>query len=80
MFEDEIPVGNAVNLKGQTFGKLTVLYRVKNENRKTRWKCLCECGNYSTPTADNLKRGVSSSCGCTKGTKYGDLTNKKLGV
>ena len=38
---DEIPVGTAQDLTGKVFGKLTVLYRVKN-NGKTRgakWRC-----------------------------------------
>ena len=44
MHEDEIPVGKAQDLRGQTFGAWTVLYRVKNRSGKVVWLCECECG------------------------------------
>ena len=31
MYEDEIPIGKAKDLRGQKFSHLTVLYRVKNK-------------------------------------------------
>lgn len=67
---DEVLVGAAQDLTGKTFGKLTVLYRVAN-NGKTRgakWRCECSCDNHTIidVLAANLKRGHTTSCGCTQ--------------
>lgn len=61
---DEIPLGRAENLVGQKFGKLTVLYRVKNIGKHTAWKCKCECGNLTNVRIDHLKEHRVISCGC----------------
>lgn len=29
-----------------------------------RWKCLCDCGNYTIVRGSNLKNGAVKSCGC----------------
>lgn len=36
------------NLTGQQFGTLTVLEKLseRDENGRTRWKCICLCGDY----------------------------------
>jgi hypothetical protein len=52
------------DLTGRKFGRLTVLKRSENIRDKTAWLCVCECGNAKVITADNLKRGVTRSCGC----------------
>ncbi len=33
-------------------------------DRKTRWECLCDCGNTVYVTANNLKSGAIRSCKC----------------
>ena len=78
MCKDEIPVGKAEDLRGQKFNKLTVLYRVANQNRRTMWKCKCECGNVTIIRGDSLKSGHTTSCGCNYspdliGNRYGKL-------
>lgn len=85
---DEIPVGTAQDLTGKVFGKLTVLYRVKN-NGKTRgakWRCQCSCDNHTIVDilAGNLKNGHTTSCGCaqkeiTSQKHLKDLIGKKFG-
>ncbi len=64
MFEDEIPVGKAKDLRGKKIGNLTVLYRVKGST--TRWKCQCDCGNITYHYANNLMNSLdlSSVEGC----------------
>lgn len=52
------------NLKGQRFGRLTVLYQVQNKGDRTAWYCKCDCGNYCTATAHDMKDGNTTSCGC----------------
>lgn len=81
MYEDEIPVGKAKDLRGQKFSALTVLYRVANAGKQTRWKCLCDCGNTTIVFASNLLKGNhTTSCGCKKFSSYGeDLTGIVFG-
>ena len=64
MHKDEIPVGRATDLRGKVFGKLTVLYRVKNKGNAVTWKCQCECGNTKEIIGSSLTRGSTLSCGC----------------
>lgn len=54
------------DLSGTRFGKLTVLNRVMDNERHTKWSCQCDCGKKTTVIADNLKKGVSRSCGCIR--------------
>jgi len=54
-----------IDLSGQKFNKLTVLYRVENSTSgKVQFKCLCECGNITVVRSHNLKSNTSKSCGC----------------
>lgn len=60
-----------MDLTGQKFGLLTVLYRdvdkektVKNTN--SYWCCKCDCGNLHTVRSSDLKSGKIKSCGCLK--------------
>ena len=56
----------ALDLSGNTYGKLTVIKRAENDKHgKTRWLCRCECGNESTPNGADLRSGKSQSCGCS---------------
>lgn len=64
MYDDEIPIGRAENIRGKKFGHLTVLYRVANKGKKTQWKCVCDCGKEIIATKENLVSGNTKSCGC----------------
>lgn len=72
-------MGKFIDLTGQKFGKLTVLYRDKsiicsNGNRRTTWRCKCDCGNEKTIRGDALANGRTKSCGnCNN-----DLTGRKF--
>lgn len=56
-----------INLTNQTFGRLTVFERAKNnKSNKTKWKCRCSCGKITTVFASHLKSGHTISCGCLK--------------
>lgn len=83
---------NFKDLTGQKFGRLTVINRAENKidssgKQRTRWNCVCDCGNEYIALADYLKQSSCPSCGCeaTKnrieknrknniGEKYGRLT------
>lgn len=69
------------------YGRWTVLseapgVRYQNGVHK-RYECLCECGTKRIVAAQNLKRGLSLSCGClrdelaaSKATTHGETTGK----
>lgn len=62
-------MGAFCDLTGQRFGRLVVVRRAQNATRKSgrprvMWECLCDCGNATYVTPDNLKRGAQVSCGC----------------
>lgn len=59
-----------INLENQRFGMLEVISRANNsKNGKAVWNCRCDCGNYSTPRGESLRRGHATSCGCVRGAK-----------
>lgn len=58
-----------IDLTGQRFGRWTVIDRgtdhfTKSGTRITMWNCVCDCGNRKEVSANSLKRGASTSCGC----------------
>lgn len=57
--------GVSIDLKGETFGNLKVIRRVRNNhNRQPRWLCECKCGNTYIAEGRYLKSGKTKSCGC----------------
>ena len=55
------------DVAGQVFGKLTAqAVDGKDSTGKTRWLCMCACGNTTTATMLNLVKGVTKSCGCLR--------------
>lgn len=54
-----------LELKGRTFGRLTV---IKEDGRTDKgrviWKCLCNCGNIKRVISSEIKNGHVKSCGC----------------
>ena len=83
MQKDEIPIGQCKDLRGQRFGDVIVLYRIKNEySTGTKWRCQCDCGNFVDFTSRSLHYNKNLNCGCKKkkyqkvkiGEKYGFLT------
>ena len=52
------------NLKGNRYGRLTVLERDKNQGEFVTWRCRCDCGTFVTVRAQGLLNGSSKSCGC----------------
>lgn len=78
MFEDEIPIGKATDLRGKVFGRLTVLYRVKNHKGRACWKCRCECGNICEVIGKSLQNGDTKSCGCLQKEKAAEKNSYNL--
>lgn len=66
-----------LDLIGQTFGILKVIepdyekektFNEGKKKKKTFWKCLCSCGNFTTVSTENLRAHHTTSCGCLKKT------------
>ena len=78
-----------IDLTGQRFGKLFVLerdfeYQKKNNYDKPYWKCVCDCGNIVIVNGKSLRSGATKSCGClskeqAKNINFVDITGKRFG-
>lgn len=55
------------DLTGQTFEKLSVLFRVQNDKQgNSRWLTSCECGNTLVARGTSLRSKHTCSCGCAQ--------------
>ena len=65
-------MGNKRNIVGKTFGYLTVLRMAQTEKsgKRQAWRAICSCSNCGNKEFDvnsqNLLRGATGSCGCSK--------------
>lgn len=72
------------DLTGQTFGRWTVIEKVFADQSGAHWRCRCSCGNESVVIANNLVRGISTSCGCynrelISARERADITDQRFG-
>lgn len=74
-----------IDLTGQRFGKLTVLYRGENKVYPNgaiavNWVCKCDCGKIITTRANSLRKGRTRSCSCARSELFTEKhINKKHG-
>ena len=56
------------DLTGKTFGRLSVLRRLSEDEGAKRgcpkWLCQCECGKITHTASTKLVSGLTKSCGC----------------
>ena len=55
-----------IDLVGKRFGKLKPIEYLGDR----KYKCLCDCGNYTEVMSCNLNNGSTNSCGCIESTVY----------
>lgn len=72
-----------IDLTGQKFGRLTVLYRDTEteklkKDRHAMWKCQCECGNQTTVVGKDLRVGKTQSCGCLQKERASQNNSNQL--
>ena len=61
----EATVSKKIDLRGQPFGKLTVLRENgRDKHNNVLWLCRCECGNEVTVLGSSLRSEKTTSCGC----------------
>lgn len=56
-------MANYEDLCGNRYGRLTAISYAGGIPR-SKWNCVCDCGNEVEVFASNLKRGSTQSCGC----------------
>ncbi len=62
-----LPSGKIRDIRGETFGRLTVVsfsHIADNKGRNAYWNCICECGATTKTSSGPLRAGSSRSCGC----------------
>lgn len=69
---DRVQAVPRIDLSGQRFGQLIAVSYVG----RSRWICRCDCGDRTTASATDLKRGQHRSCGHLHPTKTHGATNK----
>jgi len=63
-----------INEVGHKYERLTVFeFAGCSKDRKSMWKCQCECGNIVTVTGKDLRSGHTKSCGCYKNERVAKL-------
>lgn len=56
------------DLTGKRFGKLVVT-GLDHSDRRSHWKCRCDCGNEKIALSHYLKNGRTNNCGCQTSKK-----------
>lgn len=55
----------SIDLTGNKYGRLTVICsNGPGTTGEMTWLCRCECGNIRIVRGSNLRKGLTSSCGC----------------
>lgn len=49
---------------GSRFGRLVLVEVLGTVDRNRQWKCRCDCGKEVVRLMNNIKRGITLSCGC----------------
>ena len=56
-----------IDLTGKRFGSLIVVCEDKTRNTpKKHWICKCDCGKITSVSGNNIRQGVTTSCGCRR--------------
>jgi hypothetical protein len=59
------PNANRIVLEGMTLGRLLVIRPVRIDGvEPIYYECLCACGTATIVRGQNLRRGLTQSCGC----------------
>jgi len=53
-----------MDLGGRRFGRLIALGPAGSRNGNSQWHCRCDCGTAIVALGNNLRRGLTQSCGC----------------
>ena len=73
---------NRLDLTGNRYGRLVAVSETLNYTGRTRWDCVCDCGNRCSASVSLLRNGKTKSCGCLRrelGQKRGAVLNLRHG-
>jgi hypothetical protein len=69
-----------VDLTGQKFGRLAVIeVAAPHADGRRYWRCRCDCGQEIDIRGDQLRRGITQSCGCLQRETAARLGHKAKG-
>lgn len=55
-----------IDITGRKFGRLTAIECLGKINGQTMWRFACDCGGTKTISGANVRRGLTTSCGCAQ--------------
>lgn len=67
--KDGREIFKVVDKTGRKYGRLTVLHRDFEKEKTCKgvyWRCLCDCGNYTSVASHNLREGQFGTQSCGK--------------
>lgn len=62
--------GKLIDIVGQRFGNLVVIEKI--DDKRTRYKCECDCGNIVSVNGYNLRHGIANPCSCSQRFQSGE--------
>lgn len=68
-----------IDITNKRFGRLVVIARLDDRNKKPVWLCKCDCGNEIVVRGDHLREGATKSCGCLEKENRDKGANYKHG-
>jgi hypothetical protein len=57
----------AIDLTGARYGRLKVISCEDAKGQGLRWRCECDCGNFTIARTKDLRAETTTSCGCGRG-------------
>ena len=69
-----------VSFAGRHYGRLLVLDVVESRPSGRYWKVQCECGQLKWVSANNLRSGSITSCGCGRHRTHGQYEHEMYSV
>lgn len=72
VFKEKLMVA-AIDVTGQRFGRLIAKEFADSINGRRAYKCICDCGNEANVRVESLRGGTTTSCGCIRDEKIGNL-------
>ena len=64
----------SINLTGTRYGRLVVTSNSETRKERRYLECICDCGNVVFKLMQNLRKGVTTHCGCSRKSKFKGLS------